>query len=92
MKILALILVMCLFSGCSGTTSELERGMELRSKILKAEAVEFETDITADYGDKLHCFSLKCRGTSDGTIAFTVTQSLGVNALLAEYLQGTPRN
>ena len=48
--------------------------MVLRSKILKAEEVEFETDITADYGDILQRFSLTCCGNADGTIAFTVTE------------------
>lgn len=62
-----------MLSGCSGEATELERGMELRSKILKAESVEFETDITADYGDKVHRFSLKCQGTADGTVFFAVT-------------------
>lgn len=73
MKILALVLALCMLSGCSGEATELERGMELRSKILKAESVEFETDITADYGDKVHRFSLKCQGTADGTVFFAVT-------------------
>ena len=62
-----------MLSGCSGEATELERGMELRSKTLKAESVEFETDITADYGDKVHRFSLKCQGTADGTVFFAVT-------------------
>lgn len=74
MRILALFLVMCLLSGCAGENTELERGMELRSKLLKAEHVEFDADITADYGDKLHNFSMKCRGDADGTVHFTVTE------------------
>lgn len=73
MRILALLLVMGLLSGCAEEELELERGMELRSKILKAEYVEFDVDITADYGDKLHSFSMTCRGDSDGTVHFTVT-------------------
>ncbi len=73
MRILAFALAVCLLSGCSSESGELERGMALRSKILKAEAVEFETDIIADYGDKLQSFSLTCRGNADGTIVFTVT-------------------
>ena len=73
MRILALLLVMGLLSGCAVEELELERGMELRSKILKAEYVEFDADITADYGDKLHRFSMMCRGDSDGTVHFTVT-------------------
>lgn len=74
MKKLVLFLVLLLtMSGCSGTPEELQQGLDLRQKILDASELSFETDITADYGDKLHQFSMDCRADEQGNVAFTVT-------------------
>ena len=48
--------------------------MKLRSKLLQATAYSFTADITADYGDKVHIFSMKCSGDTEGDIAFTITK------------------
>lgn len=75
MKKCAVILALFwLFSGCSGPPSEMETGMELRSKLLQAAECSFDTVITADYGDKLHTFSMQCKADSEGEIFFTVTE------------------
>lgn len=62
-----------LLSGCSDTSREIERGMALRSRLLQAQGCSFDADITADYGDKVHTFSLSCQGDSKGGIRFAVT-------------------
>lgn len=73
-KILGLVILLLLLSGCSNTSREIEKGMELRSKLLQSTAVSFETELTADYGDKLHTFALACRGDSQGNLSFEVTE------------------
>ena len=79
MKKLVLFLVLLLtMSGCSGTPEELQQGLDLRQKILDASELSFETDITADYGDKLHQFSMDCRADEQGNVAFTVTEAAGI--------------
>ncbi|MBQ8834896.1 MAG: hypothetical protein IJ001_08240 [Oscillospiraceae bacterium] len=65
--------ILVLLTGCSPKNRELERGMELRSKLLKAEGCSFTADITADYGDKLYSFSMECTGDAQGNLTFTVT-------------------
>lgn len=47
--------------------------MALRSKILKADQVQFTVDIAADYGDSLQLFSMECTSDSTGDVMFTVT-------------------
>lgn len=69
--LLALLLV--LLTGCGGAAKEMERGMALRSKLLSAKGCSFEAEITADYGDKLHIFSMHCQGNDQGDLQFTVT-------------------
>lgn len=69
----ALVCILILLSGCSSKNTELERGMALRSKLLSAEKVSFDAQIQADYGDKLHTFSMSCETDSLGNLSFTVT-------------------
>ena len=75
MKMCAVILVLfLLFSGCSSPPSEMEIGMELRSKLLQASGCSFDAVITADYGDKIHTFTMQCSGDAKGDLSFTVTE------------------
>lgn len=71
----AVVLVVCLvcLTGCASSSKELSRSMALRSKLLQAESCTFDADITADYGDKIHTFSLSCRGDANGGMSFSVT-------------------
>ena len=72
-KLRLCFLLLVMLSGCSREPEEIRRGLELRTKLLRASEVSFETDITADYGDKLHRFSLSCKVDADGAVVFTVT-------------------
>lgn len=47
--------------------------MVLRDKLLSHEC-SFDADITADYGDKLHEFSVTCRSDTQGNLSFSVIQ------------------
>lgn len=60
-------------TGCSGRNTELERGMDLRAKLLNANSVSFTLDISADYGDRLQLFSMECQTDRKGDVTFTVT-------------------
>lgn len=72
MKILAVIFMLLLLSGCEGREAELDRAMTLRTKLLTA-SVSFDAEITADYGDQVHNFAVYCEGDSDGNLGFRVT-------------------
>lgn len=72
-KVGALLILLCFLSGCSGASKEIERGMALRSKILKASVCSFDAAVTADYGDKTYQFSMTCQGDAQGNVTFTVT-------------------
>ena len=69
----AVVCALLFLTGCSGESTELERGMELRSRLLKAERVSFSADIVADYGDKLHMFSMDCVAAGTGDLTFEVS-------------------
>ena len=57
-KAAVIFLAVFLVSGCSGQNRDLERGIKLRTQLLGSNSCSFDVDITADYGDKVHSFSL----------------------------------
>lgn len=67
------LMLLLVLSGCAETNSELERGMALRSRLLKAEQVSFTADIAADYGDTIQLFSMDCVSDAKGNLTFTIT-------------------
>ncbi len=74
--------------GCSNENRELQRGLALRSKLLQARQVNFRADISADYGDKLHLFSLDCQGDQKGNITFTVTAPETISGITGTIAEG----
>ncbi len=73
-KVGVLVFVLFFLSGCLDTPREIERGLALRSSILQANSCAFDVEITADYGDKLHIFSLSCQTDTKGNLDFTVME------------------
>ena len=77
-------LLLVFLGGCAEEPNEIQRGMELRSKVLQAEQWCFDADITADYGDKLHQFSLSCRVEGDGDMEFQITAPETISGITGE--------
>lgn len=65
-----LLFLICL-SGCSAS-EEIERGMNLRASLLRSSG-GFDAEITADYGEKCHIFSIKSEFDEFGNLEFEVT-------------------
>jgi len=74
-------LLLLLLTGCSGPPEEMETGLELRSKLLQASGCSFDAEITADYGDKIHTFTMRCDADQKGDIAFTVLQPDSISGI-----------
>lgn len=75
MRKLGVLVLICMFLvGCDGTSTEIERGMALRSRILQSSKCSFDAEITADYGDKVHIFSVSCEADQKGDIRFRVSE------------------
>lgn len=68
------LLMVFLLTGCTNTNRELERGMAIRSRLLASGRCSFRAEITADYGDKLHTFSMECTADREGDLTFKITQ------------------
>lgn len=71
-RFLCLLPVLALLCGCSEKSELIDRAVALRMELLSA-GCSFDADITADYGDAVHAFSVSCTADSDGNLGFTVT-------------------
>lgn len=74
MKRIALVLAMVLLSGCGVHNGELDRAMELRSRLLAAQGCSFEAVVTADYSDKTYTFTVAYTADSQGNVSFEVQE------------------
>lgn len=82
MKRWLVVFVLLLFlPGCSDTDAELNRAMAFRDRLLKVAGCSFDAVITADYGDKIYTFSMKCAANSEGKLDFTVTDPATISGI-----------
>ena len=72
-RIAILLCVLLVLTGCSGQNQDMDRAMNLRAKLL-AKAVDFDAQITADYGDKTYTFTINCKADTQGNLTFTVIE------------------
>lgn len=87
-RIGALLLLLVLLAGCTGKRDELDRVMALRAKLLGCESCTFDVEITADYGDAIHTFAMKCQGDNQGNLLFKVTEPETIAGITGEFTRG----
>ena len=87
LRVMCMVLLMAFLSGCSSEDSDINRTMEFRSDLLKAEQCSCDMQITADYGDKQHTFQLGCVFDSMGDMSFTVLQPQSIAGISGEISQ-----
>lgn len=67
-----LVMVLFLLTGCDGN-GYLDKAMELRQNLIQS-GCSFDAEITADYGDVQHQFSLHCQSDQQGDLNFSVLE------------------
>ncbi len=88
-KAVGFLILVCLLTGCSEKTSELERVLRVRSELLQASSCSFDAQITADYGDKVYSFSMNCQGDAQGEMTFTVTEPESISGVTGRITEQT---
>ena len=83
-KSILLILFFLLLSGCHRKPDEIQIAMELRSKLLQSDQCHFAANILADYGDKIHEFSMDCIADSNGNMTFTVLRPDSISGITGQ--------
>ena len=76
-RIISVVCLLVLLTGCANAGDSLGRAMTLRAKLL-SQAISFDAQITADYGDRLYTFSMACQVDEKGKLTFTVQEPLSI--------------
>jgi len=69
----AILMIVCILTGCSPKNTELDLAMDMRKQLLEADSCTFDATITADYTDSIYTFQMSCCVSSTGALDFTVT-------------------
>ena len=80
-RCLVLVLVIVTLCGCGSRSSELERVMSFRAKLLAATSCSFDATVTADYTDATYTFVMSCVGDGDGDLEFRVAEPSSISAI-----------
>lgn len=83
----AVIMLVCLLSGCRATDDQLDRALELRKNILEAESCAFQAIITADYSDALYTFQIECITDKIGDLQFKVNDPESISGITGSISQ-----
>lgn len=73
-RILSLILLLSLLTGCKGEESLLAQAVTFRGELISRGGCSFLAKITADYGAEVQHFALQCKTDGDGRVSFVVTE------------------
>lgn len=75
MKKWALLAVMVfLLTGCGDDGGAVDRAMALRGRLMAGNGSSFQAQITADYGDKVCVFQVKCQSDRQGNVQFEILE------------------
>ena len=79
-RFVAAVLFVFFLTGCKDSNASLERGLALRERMQQA-GCSFTAKVTADYGDKLYCFTMQCTSDTAGTVTFRVTEPESISGI-----------
>lgn len=71
---LILILIMCVFCGCSNGSTSIDRAIALRNNVSDGKPCKFDAVVIADYLDRTYGFEMQCETAVNGNTTFTVVQ------------------
>ena len=87
-RIVAVFLALVLLTGCTGKRDELDRAMKLRASLLGCLGCSFDATITADYGDEVHVFAMRCQTGGRGELQFEVLRPESIAGITGEFSSG----
>lgn len=72
MKLTAIVLVLCMLTGCSSHGQSLDRIAQLRTQLIDAKQCTFAASVSAYYTEDVYQFQVNCSVDNTGTLSFTV--------------------
>lgn len=82
-KAMALLLIVFILSGCSGTKDAQDKLLEMREKLSRSEYA-FLANIHADFGEHTYDFVLNCRFDTAGGMTFTVNSPETISGITGQ--------
>ena len=82
-----LIALLIFLSGCASENKAINEAITLRQSILEGNGCNFNAQITADFGQKIYTFSLKCKTDAVGNMFFEVVSPetiSGITGMITE--------
>lgn len=73
-RMLTIILLAVLLTGCGSQSEQVDKAMVFREKLLQGQGCSFDVTITADYMETLYTFSMNCSTDASGNLTFTVKE------------------
>ena len=80
-RLYSLILSVILLCGCAAREDCMQRGLDLREKLLQ-QSCSFAAQITADYGDKIYTFRVGCTADAGGDVSFVVLAPESISGIM----------
>lgn len=72
-RVIAAIFV-CLFCvACSGEEKNISPAVQFRTDLIEAKGCSFTAEVTADFGETVHIFTMDCRTDEEDVLYLTVT-------------------
>ncbi len=71
-KLAVFVICILMLCGCRSDNKTMDEAISFRQKLLSSSQCTFECDITVDYGDAMHLFSIECKFDDQGTLFFEV--------------------
>ena len=82
------LLLLCLLCGCTGTDSDNNLTLELRSDFLSREGCSGVMELTADYGQRVYAYTVEFDGTVKDGMTLVITAPEEVAGITANIREG----
>lgn len=69
------------FFGCKASNDCLDKAVTFRDKLLDSNGCKFQSEVTADYGEKVFKFSMDCTADKNGNVTFEVTEPASISGI-----------
>lgn len=76
-----MLIIFCLLCGCTSGEKEMERSLSFREKLLASNGCSFSCRISADYGQQVYTFLLRCSIDSKGTLSFQAEEPESISGI-----------
>lgn len=81
-KLSALLLCVSVFLfGCKSSNDCLDKAVSFRNRLLESNGCSFQSEITADYGEKVYKFSMACTADKAGNVTFEVKEPESISGI-----------